>query len=310
MTDVTPFSISREFDAPRDLVWEANTRAEHLLRWIGPPGAEALASRMDFRVGGRHHYGYRLPHGGEIWGLQTYEAIEPMDRIVVLQSFADPQGHVIANPMAPTWPRRMRSTTTFTDLGGRTRVTISWQPFEASDAENATFDAAREGMSQGFGGMFVVLEGYLELAAREVVQSRVVAAPRGLVWRAFSEPEHVNRWWGPDGFRNENVTMRFEVGGEWRFDMVAPDGTRFPNLVVYTEIVPERTIAFDHGDGERVWFVTTIQFADEAEGTRVTQVQRFPTAAERDHVIRTYGAIEGGKQHFAKLEAYLRDVLG
>ena len=54
----------------------------------------------------------------------------------------------------------------------------------------------------------------------------------------MTEPEHQNRWWGPDGFRNEKVTMDFRVGGAWTFDMVGPDGTRYPNCSVFKEITP------------------------------------------------------------------------
>ncbi len=308
--DVAPFSISREFDAPRDLVWDANTRPEHLARWMGSPGATLLASRMDFRVGGTHHYGYREPSGVDVWGLQQYRIIEPKDRIAYLQSFSDPEGGITAPAFAPNWPRQMLSTMTFEALGPqRTRMTVTWQPWEPSELDAATFDGARGGMSQGCAGMFSTLDGYLALAGREILQTRHYAYPPSLVWQALTEVEHTNRWWGPDGFRNEEVEMDFVVGGSWRFVMVGPEDMRFPNLVVFREIEPLSKLVFDHGDGERVWFETEITLVEEDGGTRLTQVQRFPSASERDAVIENYHAIEGGKQHFASLEVYLRDVL-
>ena len=54
---------------------------------------------------------------------------------------------------------------------------------------------------------------------RELVLQREMAFPRELIWKAMTVPEHVNMWWGPDGFRNENVTMDFRVGGAWTFEM-------------------------------------------------------------------------------------------
>jgi uncharacterized protein YndB with AHSA1/START domain len=141
---------------------------------------------------------------------------------------------------------------------------------------------------------------------REVVLQREVPFARELVWRAMTDPAHVNRWWGPDGFRNEDVTMDFRVGGLWTFTMVGPDGTRFPNRVHFKELTPPARMLFDHGDDQRVWFETTITLDATDAGTRVTIRQVFPTQAERDEVVEKYGAVEGGQQHLAKLEAYLR----
>jgi uncharacterized protein YndB with AHSA1/START domain len=144
---------------------------------------------------------------------------------------------------------------------------------------------------------------------RELVLWRELPFARELVWKAMTEPEHQNRWWGPDGFRNESTTMDFRVGGAWTFEMVGPDGTRYPNHSVFKEITPPARLVFDHGDGKRVWFEAAIILQDAGRGTRVTLRQLYPSRKSRDDVVDKYGAIEGGKQHLAKLEAYLRDNL-
>ncbi|WP_296893566.1 SRPBCC domain-containing protein [Thiobacillus sp.] len=140
---------------------------------------------------------------------------------------------------------------------------------------------------------------------RELVLRREVPFARERVWKAMTEPEHQNRWWGPDGFRNENVTMDFRVGGAWTFEMVGPEGTRYPNHAVFKEITPPARLVFDHGDGQRIWFETCITLQETGSGTLITLRQLFPSRESRDEVIEKYGAIEGGKQHLAKLEAYL-----
>lgn len=149
----------------------------------------------------------------------------------------------------------------------------------------------------------------IDESERELVLQREVSFPRELVWKAMTVPEHQNRWWGPDGFRNENVTMDFRVGGAWTFDMVGPDGTRYPNHVLFKEITPPSRWVSDHGDRERVWFESTITLEETATGTLITLRHLFPSRESRDEVVDKYGAIEGGKQHLAKLEAYLRDNL-
>ena len=100
---------------------------------------------------------------------------------------------------------------------------------------------------------------------RELVTQREVPFARELVWEAMTVPEHVNRWWGPDGFRNENVTMDFRIGGEWTYEMVGPDGTRYPNHVVFKEITPPSRLVFDHGDDKRIWFEVIVTL-DETSG--------------------------------------------
>jgi uncharacterized protein YndB with AHSA1/START domain len=157
-----PFTTSRELDAPRPLVFEVHTQPGHLLKWMGPDGFKGIHTAMDFRPGGSHHYGLEGPGGHEMWGKQVFREIEPERRLVYLQSFSDRAGGTARHPMAPTWPLEMLATTTFEDAGpGRTRVTISWLPHQSDAAGNATFDAARPGMEQGFGGMWSKLESYL-----------------------------------------------------------------------------------------------------------------------------------------------------
>jgi len=143
----------------------------------------------------------------------------------------------------------------------------------------------------------------------ELVLQREVHFPRALVWMAMTVPAHQNQWWGPDGFKNEDVRMDFRVGGAWTFVMVAPDGTRYPNHVVFKEISPPTRLLFDHGDGERVWFETCIELREADGATLITIIQTFPSKEALNEVVEKYGAIEGGKQHLAKLEAYLGEMV-
>lgn len=141
---------------------------------------------------------------------------------------------------------------------------------------------------------------------RELVLQREMPFPRDLVWKAMTDPEHVNKWWGPDGFTNENVSMDFRVGGAWAFDMVGPDGTRYSNHSVFKEITPPSRLVFDHGDGERMWFEATVTLTETDRGTLITLRQLYASIESRDEVVNKYGAMEGGKQHLAKLEAYVQ----
>ena len=147
------------------------------------------------------------------------------------------------------------------------------------------------------------------IADREVVITRVLDAPRELVWQAWTDPKHIVNWWGPNGFTTTIEKMDLRVGGEWKYMMVGLDGTRYPNQMAYKEIIPLSKLVSDHGDGERVWFEVSVTFQEAGGGTLVTLRQLFPSKQSHDEVVEKYGAIEGGKQHFAKLEAYIKENL-
>jgi len=147
------------------------------------------------------------------------------------------------------------------------------------------------------------------IADREVIITRILNAPREVVWEAWTNPKHIVNWWGPDGFTTTIEKMDFRVGGEWRYMMIGPDGTRYPNHMVYKEITPPSKLVSDHGDGERVWFEVSVTLQETGSSTLVTLRQLFPSKQSRDEVVEKSGAIEGGKQHFAKLEAYIKENL-
>ncbi|RUP08180.1 SRPBCC domain-containing protein [Hyphomicrobium sp.] len=159
---VEPFVISRIFDAPRDLMYKAFTEPEHIKHWWGPKGFKVIGTKMDLRPGGIFHYGLQAPDGSTMWGRFVYREISAPERIVFINSFSDAEGGITRHPMSPTWPLEMLSVFTLEELDdGRTKMTVSWTPFNPSDEEADTFDKGRPGMTQGFSGTFEQLEAYL-----------------------------------------------------------------------------------------------------------------------------------------------------
>ncbi len=142
---------------------------------------------------------------------------------------------------------------------------------------------------------------------RELVFTRVFDAPRELVWEAWTDPKHLVHWWGPKGFTNTFQEISVKPGGIWRFIMHGPDGRDYPNKIVYEEIVkPERLIYTHSGEeGEPVQFHATVTFAKQGAQTKLTMRLVFPSAAERDRVVKEYHADEGGTQTLERLAEYL-----
>ncbi len=144
---------------------------------------------------------------------------------------------------------------------------------------------------------------------REIIVTRVLDAPRELVWEAWIDPKQVEKWWGPKGFTTTVHEMEAKPGGVFRQTMHGPDGVDYPNESVFVEVVKPERIAFSHRGGEKG--VPEIQlkmiwtFEDQEGKTKVTIRQVYPTTEARDHAANTYGAIEGGKQTLERLAEYL-----
>jgi uncharacterized protein YndB with AHSA1/START domain len=149
----------------------------------------------------------------------------------------------------------------------------------------------------------------LETDPRSIVGTRLFDAPRELVFSAFTDPNHLAQWWGPDGFTTTTHSFDFRPGGIWRFVMHGPDGRDYQNRVTYEEIVQPERIVYRHDGGEdveAVQFRQTLTFEDlGGRRTRLTWHGRFPTAEERARVIREYGADKGLSQTMARLVDYV-----
>jgi uncharacterized protein YndB with AHSA1/START domain len=144
-----------------------------------------------------------------------------------------------------------------------------------------------------------------------IIGIRVFDAPRELVFSTFTDSKHLAQWWGPDGFTLTTSAHEFRPGGVWRFVMHGPDGRDYQNRVTYDEIVPPERIAYRHGGGddvEPVQFKTTVTFKDMGSKTRIIWHGQFPSSAERDRVIKEYGADKGLVQTMARLADYVAAI--
>ena len=148
-------------------------------------------------------------------------------------------------------------------------------------------------------------------ADREIEISRVISAPRELVFEAFTEVRHLSRWWGPDGFTTSTRAFEFRVGGEWEFVMHGPDGTDYQEWISWTEITPPERIALLHGEfrGDPNAFESVLTFAPDGAATRIEMRTVFPTKELRDEAVERYHAVEGGQQTLGNLAAYVTELV-
>ena len=158
---INPFIISREFDAPVSLVYQVWSDPQHLIHWTGPKGFTVSIKKMDFKPGGFQHYCMTSEEGHEAYGKAVYREMIKDQKIVYINSFADAEGNIIRHPMAPTWPLEMTTIIAFEDINGKTKLTITWEPINASPEEIKTFNESHASMQGGWGGTFEKLAEYL-----------------------------------------------------------------------------------------------------------------------------------------------------
>jgi uncharacterized protein YndB with AHSA1/START domain len=146
-------------------------------------------------------------------------------------------------------------------------------------------------------------------AVREISATRVFDAPRELVWKVWTDPNHISHWWGPKGFTNTIHKMDVKPGGRWEFIMHGPDGVDYPNMVNYLEVNPPERLVYDHGEkGELTYFRVTVSFEDLGGKTKLTMQMLFETAEQRSQVVEKYGAVKGLMQTMLKLREYLGKI--
>jgi len=139
-----------------------------------------------------------------------------------------------------------------------------------------------------------------------LIHTRLLDAPRELVWEVWTNPEHIKEWWGPDGFSLTTKAMNVEPGKTWEFIMHGW-GKDWDNKVEYTEIIKPSLISYKHsGAGADYNFSVTITF-EEVEGkTLLTMKSVFKSKEIIDELNKKVNAIEGGKQTLNRLENYLK----
>ena len=152
MTIDTPsdreISMTRVFNAPRPMVFEAFTKPELVSRWLtGPEGWTMPICEIDLRVGGNYRYGWKHADGKTMGSHGTYKEIVRPERVVATEQFDE-----------PWYPGEAIGTTTFVEEGGRTRVTLTVQ----YDSKETRDGALKSGMEHGVAHSFDQLEKLLE----------------------------------------------------------------------------------------------------------------------------------------------------
>ncbi|NJL73139.1 MAG: ATPase [Candidatus Competibacteraceae bacterium] len=271
--------------APVSVLWEIWTAPSARAIWAAPsPSVIVEFLEADTRVGGREVSICKVGGWPDIRSECGWLVLQPALRSVnyeVLSSEGVPQSAALV-------------TADLSGTPGRSRLVVTVQLSSLAEDMEA-------GYRDGFGAGLDNLAG---VAERTMVLQRVIKAPRSLVWGAWMNPETLPLWWGPEGFSCRTRRIDLRQGGEWVFDMIAPDGTVFPNHHLYVEVRPEERLGYTLLWGENgpkhadAW----ASFEDRDGATKVTLGLIFSTAAEFQKA-KGFGALELGQETLANWNA-------
>ena len=147
------------------------------------------------------------------------------------------------------------------------------------------------------------------MSERTIVIERELDAPRELVWRVWTDPDEVTKWWGPEGFTTPRESIEYDLrpGGHARMVMVAPDGQEYPNSGQFTVVEPPARLGWreDEVDSPMMQSVdTTIEFIDlGGDRTKVVVTSRMVCA---DELVAMANA--GWNSQFDRLERLLAEA--
>jgi uncharacterized protein YndB with AHSA1/START domain len=284
--------ITRDYDAPRELVFDAWTDVKHLSKWWGPNGFRTTTHEIDVRPGGVWRFVMHGPDGRDYQNKITYLEVVKPERLVYKHG-----GEVDHKDV------RFSSTVTFEEISGKTRVTLRMVFVTAEERDRVVKEyGAIEGGKQTLGRLAEFLA---EASDREIVSTRLFDAPRELVFAAFSDPERLKHWWGPNGFTNTISAFDLRPDGVWKLVMRGPDGTDYHNESIFVEVVKPERIVFDHQKPIH-WFRMTMAFTDEGGKTRLTWRMRFESKEELDKVRNFIPT--ANEQNFDRLAEHLKTM--
>lgn len=280
--------ITRVIGAPRELVFRTFTDAQHVSKWWGPRGFRTTTHAHDLRPGGQWRFTMHGPDGTDYENLVTYKRVEAPSLLQYEHG-------------EPVPAECFDVTITFDDVGGgRTKVTLRMLVASAEvKARLVEFGAV-----EGGNDTLTRLEELLQ--SREIVLTRQIDAPRALVYRAFTDPAHLVKWFGPHGFTSRDAKVDLRVGGVWRIVMVGPDGQAYPVKGTYMAIVPNERLVYldewvtDFKPTESM--VVTINLSDRDGGT-LLEVRTMAASDEDRKTLVTMGMVEGWAESFDKLQA-------
>lgn len=158
-----PSVITREFKAPRQLVFDAWTQVNHLNNWMFPmQGCTCKFVSAEINDGGSSLHKVTMPNGHEMWLYTKYIEVKSPEKLVFLQYMSNENGDIVPMEHIPNWPKDMLATLLFEEASDdRTKLTFLWEPRNPTPEEAQAFEDTRADHSKGWGAGMAQLDIYL-----------------------------------------------------------------------------------------------------------------------------------------------------
>ncbi|MBO9608884.1 MAG: SRPBCC domain-containing protein [Paenibacillaceae bacterium] len=282
------FVVERTYPAKPEQVYRAWSDPEAKAKWFSKPDS------FEFRVGGREYSKGGPPDGPVFTFDALYQEIVPEQRIVYTYSL----------DMDDTRMSVSITTIEMAAVEGGTKLIFTEQGafFDGHDTPEIREHGTKELLDAL--GRSLEAEDEPTPGDNELIAVRVFDSPRELVYRAWTTPDLLARWWGPEGFTNTFHECDIRPDGEWRYTMHGPDGKDYPNYSVFADIVPQERVALDHKSGHE--FRLTGIFEERGGRTKVTFRQKFKHAHEFE-AARPY-CEPGNQQNLDRLGKLLEEL--
>jgi uncharacterized protein YndB with AHSA1/START domain len=290
--------VTRTFDAPRELVFDAFTDAKHLAAWWGPNGFRTTTHAIDVRSGGVWKFTMHGPDGTDYKNRIVYQTVSRPECLTY--KHAGEEGDE---------PVSFFTTVTFVDRGGKTEVTLRMAfPTKAERDSVAEKYGAVEGAQQTLARLGEHLSAAPSL--EEFVISRTFDAPRDLVFKAWTEAGRLAKWFGPKSFTMLACKLDLHPGGMFLYGMKAPNGESMWGKWVFRAVTPPEELVFvssfadAQGNAIRAPFsaewplevLSTVTFTESGGKTTITMrgVPINATEAERKFFAGMHASMTGG----------------
>jgi len=286
--------IEREIDAPRSLVFEAWTDPKHLVHWYyASEGWTTPFADVDLRVGGKFRIGFASPDGvyDFVFSGMFTEIVAPARLAYTIDD-----GRAVTLDLTEV-------------VGNRTHVHLEF-------VAEGTFPVEQQ--SEGWGTQVTHLAEYLaagidRLPLPEVTFTRVLNAPRDVVFRAWTDMKQLSQWWGPEMFSVPRATLDPRIGGTVFIEMEGPDGKLYPmtgRVMDYVEnerlVYTGRIMETSAGVFEMETVTSVIVTDDGPERTKLVVRARVTKATDKA-AFALAGMEEGYRQ---MLEKFARHIAG
>ncbi len=255
------FTITREFAAPRELVFKACTDPNHLAQWWGPKGFSNPVCEWEARPGGKIYVVMRSPDGTDYPMGGEVREVAPPEKLVTVTGALDEQGKFLFEFL---------HTMTLTEHNGKTTLTMH------SRVISATADAGRYigGFEMGMTLSLERLSEHLAQKTEPFVIERTFNAPPALVWKAISNKDDMKQWYF------DLAEFKPEPGFEFEFTM-EHKGMNYHHRCKIIDVIPQKRLAYTwRYEGHPGDSLVTFELHAEGKKTRLrlthTGLETFP----------------------------------